>query len=120
MNDGKLFYIKYGAGEVYNTSIVEVKEQITAEIYAYEEAKDIFHDVVGTSGIFSFEEFLEQYHYEDGDSDAIFDYDNYVEQTIFFKVEPYNVENEEHYSTFQMQSFRPETIDFVKESNTIE
>lgn len=120
MNDCKLFYIKYGAGEVYNTSIVEVDERTTAEIYAYEEAKDIFHDVVGTSGIFSFEEFLERYHYEDGDDNAIFDYDNYVEQTIFFKVEPYNVENKEHYSIFQMQSFRPETIGFVKKPNTFE
>lgn len=120
MNDCKLFYIKYGAGEVYNTSIVEVNERTTAEIYAYEEAKDIFHDVVGTSGIFSFDEFLERYHYEDGDGEAISDYDKYVEQTIFFKVEPYNVENKEHYSTFQMQSFRPETIGFVKKPNTIE
>jgi len=110
MSERKLFYIQYGAGAAFSTSIVEAEGQTAAEIYAYQEAKDIFHDMVGAVGIFSFEEFLEQYHYEDGDGEAIFDYDNYVEQTIFFKVEPYNVENKEHYSTFQLQSFKPETI----------
>ena len=110
MSERKLFYIHYGAGAAFSTSIVEAEGQAAAEIYAYQEAKDIFHDMVGAVGILSFEEFFDQGHYEDGDSNAIFEYDDYVEHTIYFKAEPYKVENEEHFSTFQMQSFIPVTI----------
>mgnify|MGYP003480193369 CR=1 FL=1 len=109
MSNRKLFYINFGVGDVFSETIIEAEER-AAEIYAYQEAKDIFHDVVGTMGILSLEEFLEQNHYEDGDIDAISEYDSYVEQVLFFKVEPYNIENKKHFFTFQMQSFIPVII----------
>lgn len=110
MSNRRLFYINYGAGTRSTSTIVEADDWLPVETYAYQEAKDDFHDNVGIDDLLSLEQFLERNHYEDGDENAIHEYDEYVEDMIHFTVEPYKVENERHYSTFQLQSFRPETI----------
>lgn len=110
MDNRKLFYVRYGAGEAFCATIIEAEERSAVEIYVYQEAKDLFHDIVGTNGILSLEDFVEYNHYTDTDTDVISEYDKYVEQTIYFKVEIYNIKDEEHLSTFQMQSFVPVAI----------
>lgn len=110
MSNRRLFYINYGAGARLTSTIVEADDWLSAETYAYQEAKDDFYDNVGTGDLLSLEQFLERNHCEDGDENAIYEYDEYVEDMIHFTIEPYKVENEEHYSTFQLQSFEPEII----------
>ena len=110
MSNRRLFYINYGAGARLTSTIVEADDWLSAKIYAYQEAKDDFYDNVGTGDLLSLEQFLERNHCEDGDENAIYEYDEYVEDMIHFTIEPYKAENEEHYSTFQLQSFEPEII----------